>query len=197
MPYRLAAILVLAIAAGCATPTPALFAVVPGSDGHVGTIVVYNGGDPQVVHSAYGGQRLNADGKLEAVKLTPAEVKAAFGTTLAALPPKPTSFTLYFLEARDELTPESRAELDRVIREIRRRPLPDIAVIGHTDSVGGNDYNDKLSYARAERARDILVTMGLPGDRIQVSGRGKRELLVPTAENVAEARNRRVEISVR
>ena len=199
---NLAAIIAVAIAAcGCATvappPTPALFAVVPGADGHVGKIVVYNGGDPHVIDTAYGAQRLNADGKLEAVKLTPAEVRASFGTTLAALPPKPATFTLYFLEGRDELTPESRAEVERVFREIRRRPLPDIAVIGHTDTVGGGDFNDKLSYARAERARDLLVSMGLPGNRIQVSGRGKRELLVPTEENVSEPRNRRVEINVR
>jgi len=80
---------------------------------------------------------------------------------------------------------------------LRRRPAPDIQVIGHTDTVGNLAFNDKLSLARAERVRDILVGLGIPGDRIQSSGRGKRELLVTTDENVAEPRNRRVEISVR
>jgi outer membrane protein OmpA-like peptidoglycan-associated protein len=195
---RFAAILFFAIAAaGCAPIHPALFAVLPAPDGHIGKIVVYENGERRLVETAYGGQRLRPDGKLEAVSLTPAQVNESFGDTLAALPPAPATFTLYFLEGRDELTPDSRVELDKVIREIKRRPLPDIVVIGHTDTVGSPDFNDKLSYARAERARDLLVEMGLRADRIEVAGRGKRELLVTTEDNTSEARNRRVEINVR
>jgi outer membrane protein OmpA-like peptidoglycan-associated protein len=194
---RTAAILLLAgWAGGCAT-TPALFAVVPGSDGHVGNIVVYAADGPRSIHTAYGAQRLGADGRIQAEQLTAEQVRQAFGPTLAALPPKPATFTLYFPEGRDELTPESRAELERVIRELRSRPLPEIVVIGHTDTVGGAEYNDRLSHARAERAKELLVGMGLKGLRIDVAGRGKRELLVPTEDNVPEPRNRRVEISVR
>jgi outer membrane protein OmpA-like peptidoglycan-associated protein len=63
--------------------------------------------------------------------------------------------------------------------------------------VGGLDYNDQLSRARAERTREMLVSLGIPADRIEAAGRGKRELLVHTDENVSEARNRRVEINVR
>jgi outer membrane protein OmpA-like peptidoglycan-associated protein len=194
---RALASLSLLIAAGCAPIHPATFAVLPAPDGHIGKIVVYDGNDRRLVETAYGGQRLDAEGRLQAVKLSPDEVRAAFGPTLDALPPPPATFTLYFLEGRDEITPESRGELDKVIREIKSRPLPDIVVIGHTDTVGNADFNDKLSYARAERARDLLVSMGLPAERIVVAGRGKRELLVATDENVSEARNRRVEINVR
>ena len=194
----LAAILFFAVAAsGCAPIHPALFAVLPAPDGHIGKIVVYENGEKRLVDTAYGAQRLGPDGKLQAVRLTPAEVRQAFGPTLDALPPAPATFTLYFLEGRDELTPDSRLELDKVIREIKRRPLPDIVVIGHTDTVGSPDFNDKLSYARAERARDLLVETGLPADRIAVAGRGKRELLVTTDDGISEARNRRVEINVR
>ncbi len=195
---RLAVALVAAALAGCATPvTPALFAVVPGSDGHVGQIVVTHGAESRVVDTAYGAQRLGDDGRVVAERLTPAQVREIFGPTLAALPGKPTSFTLYFLEGRDELTPESRVELDKVFGELRRRPLPDIMVIGHTDTVGSLEYNDRLSRARAERLREMLVALGIPADRIQAAGRGKREPLVATDENVSEPRNRRVEISVR
>jgi outer membrane protein OmpA-like peptidoglycan-associated protein len=70
-------------------------------------------------------------------------------------------------------------------------------VIGHTDTVGGLSYNDRLSLARAERLREMMVELGIPAERIQAAGRGKREPLVPTEENVSEPRNRRVEISVR
>jgi len=189
------------IAAGCACApevTPALFVVVPAADGHIGRIVVQaNGGEPTLIDTAYGAERLRADGKVERTTLTEAEVRTTFGPTMEALPGRPMSFTLYFLEGKDELTDESRVELDKVFGELRRRPLPDILVIGHTDTVGGLEYNDKLSRARADRLREMLIGLGIPGERIQAAGRGKRELLVPTEDNVSEARNRRVEINVR
>jgi len=190
------------LAAGCAcapevASTPALFVVVPAPDGHVGKIVVTANGQDHVIDKAYAAQRVNSDGSVRASNLTEAEVKAMFGTTMDALPGVPTSFILYFLEGKDELTPDSTVELEKVFGELKRRPLPDIMVIGHTDTVGGLDYNDKLSRARAERLREMLVGLGIPGERIQAAGRGKRELLVPTEDNVSEARNRRVEINVR
>jgi len=198
----LASLAAAILAAACASTPPApvkpeLFAVVPASDGHVGTIVVHSHGDDRVIHSAYGAERIGTDGSMKEATLTPAEVKESFGPTLEALPGKPATFVLYFLEARDELTPESKVEMDKVLAELKRRPLPDIVVIGHTDSVGSLTYNDKLSLARAERVRDMMIGMGIPADRITAAGRGKRELLVPTDENVSEARNRRVEINVR
>lgn len=202
MRQRVAALAAAFLLAACAAPAPrsarpALFAVVPASDGHVGAIVVRTEGEALVVDRAYGAQRVLPDGTVRAEQLTEAEVRRDFGATLDALPGRPTSFTLYFLEGRDELTAQSRAELEKVFGELRRRPLPDIVVIGHTDTVGGLAYNDRLSLARAERLREMLVSLGIPAERIQAAGRGKRELLVPTDENVSEPRNRRVEISVR
>ena len=176
---------------------PALFVVVPSADGHVGQVVLHRCGEARVINTAYGGERLGRDGSVERVKLTEAEVRRDFGATLAALPGRPTSFMLYFLEGSDELTAESRVELDKVLDELKRRPLPDIMVIGHTDTMGGEGYNDQLSRARAERLREVLIALGLPAARIQAAGRGERELLVPTADNVSEPRNRRVEINVR
>lgn len=198
---RFLAVLLAALAAGCASApkgvAPELFVVVPGGNGHVGSIVVKSGGETRVIDTAYGAQRVQADGTLAAARLSEGEVRQAFGPALAALPGRPAKFTLYFLEGKDELTPESRRELDRVFGEIKRRPLPDIVVIGHTDTVGTLSYNDRLSLARAERMREMLVGLGIPAERIQSAGRGKRELLVPTDDNVAEPRNRRVEIDVR
>jgi outer membrane protein OmpA-like peptidoglycan-associated protein len=199
---RFLAALAVALAAGCADApkapvAPELFAVIPGDDGHVGSIVVQREGETHVIDRAYGATRIRSDGAVEEARLTEAEVRETFGSTLAALPGKPASFVLYFLEGKDELTPDSKAELDKVFSELRRRPLPDIAVIGHTDSVGSLPFNDRLSLARAERLREMLVALGIPAERIQAAGRGKRELLVPTDDNVAEARNRRVEINVR
>ena len=199
---RAIVVLVAMLAAGCAcappaTTTPALFVVVPAPDGHIGKIVVTAGGQTRVIDTAYGAERVTGDGKVQSSTLSQSEVQSVFGSTMEALPGVPTSFTLYFLEGKDELTSESKVELERVFAELKRRPLPDIMVIGHTDTVGSLDYNDKLSRARADRLREMLVGLGIPAERIQAAGRGKRELLVPTEDNISEARNRRVEISVR
>jgi outer membrane protein OmpA-like peptidoglycan-associated protein len=192
------------VAAGCCAPRKApvvaseLFAVIPSpTNGHVGAIVVHRNGAAHVIDTAYGAERVRSDGGLETARIDDAEVKRLFGATLEALPGRPTSYTLYFLEGKDELTPESREELEKVFVDLKRRPLPDIVVIGHTDTVGGLPFNDKLSLARAERMREMMIALGIPGERIQAAGRGKRELLVPTDDNVSEPRNRRVEINVR
>jgi outer membrane protein OmpA-like peptidoglycan-associated protein len=198
-----AALLLLAVA-GCAEAPkvpravgPELFAVLPGPNGNVGAIVVRSNGSEQVLDSAYAASRVQPDGRTVADKVTADEVRRGFGGTLDALPGRPASFLLYFLEGRDELTAASRLEMDKVFAELKRRPAPDIVVIGHTDTVGNLSFNDKLSLARAERMRELMVELGIPPDRIQAAGRGKREPLVPTADNTPEPRNRRVEISVR
>ena len=70
-------------------------------------------------------------------------------------------------------------------------------VIGHTDAVGSDPFNDALARQRADMVRAELIRRGVPPANIQASGRGKRDLLIPTADGIAEPRNRRVEILVR
>lgn len=187
----------LLAACACGPVAPELFVVIPGSGGHVGSVVVHRQGHARVIDAAWGAERVQADGSLASSKMTRDQVHDIFAATVDALPGRPANFTLYFLEGKDELTVESKVELDKVFTELKRRPLPDIMVIGHTDTVGGLGYNDKLSLARAERLRELLVGLGLSADRVTAAGRGKRELLIPTEDNISEARNRRVEISVR
>jgi outer membrane protein OmpA-like peptidoglycan-associated protein len=70
-------------------------------------------------------------------------------------------------------------------------------VIGHTDSRGTADVNQRLSERRAEAIARLVAQRGLATDRITTTGRGEADLLVPTLDEVDEARNRRVEIVVR
>jgi outer membrane protein OmpA-like peptidoglycan-associated protein len=202
MKHLVASLAIALLAAACATP-PArnvpreTFVVLPAADGRVGSVVVKSDGRERVLDRAYAASRVETDGKIGGGILASQDIDRTFGAALAALPPKPSSFLLFFVEGRDELTPASMGEMRAVLTEIRRRAEPDVQVIGHTDSVGGESFNDKLSQARAEKVRDQLVGLGIAGERIQVSSRGKREPLVATASGVPEPRNRRVEISVR
>ena len=174
-----------------------LVVVLPGPDGKVGTVVVDRGGEQAVLNQAYASSRIAGGGSPQAQRLTEEGVRKDFGELLAALPGRPKSFLLYFLEGKDEFTPESGVELEKMLAELRQRGAPDIVVIGHTDRVGNLQFNDRLSLQRAERVRAELVKLGIAQTRIQIAGRGEREPLVPTEDEVAEPRNRRVEISIR
>ena len=70
-------------------------------------------------------------------------------------------------------------------------------VIGHTDRVGSVDENDRLSKMRAEGLRDLLIESGVPASKMEAVGRGERDPLVATDDEVDEPKNRRVEINVR
>jgi OOP family OmpA-OmpF porin len=196
--------LIAFVLAACAqapkSPPPArddLVAVLPEEGGKVGAVVVHHAGGETVLDSAYAAARIRGTGNVDNATLDQTQVAQIFGPVLSALPPPPVSFMLYFLEGSDELTPDSRVNLNRFAAELATRPAPEVAVIGHTDLVGSDQYNDALSTQRARRVRDELIRAHVPAERIEVAARGKREPLYPTRAGVPEPRNRRVEISVR
>ena len=205
--FGLAVLLVLA--AGCAAGPPRraappvrpapedLIVLLPGQDGQTGAVSVTHGAEQRILDGPYATARIGIDGRLETGLSTEAEARRIWGDALAAQPPPPVSFLLYFLEGKDELTLDSQRVIQQIFAEIGRRPAPEIAVIGHTDRVGSVQSNDELSLRRARKIRDDMVKLGVPADQIQVAGRGEREPLVPTEDEVVEPRNRRVEISVR
>lgn len=173
--------------------------LLPKPNGQIGGVMVrsIDGGDGLLLDKPYAGARIEGPGKVQAVTYNADRTREEFGTAITALPGRPATFVLYFLEGKDELTVESEGEVVRVFDELKSRPDPEIWVIGHTDAVGTIQYNDQLSLQRAERVRDELVGRGIPADSIEVSGRGKREPLVPTSEGIPEPMNRRVQIDVR
>ena len=122
MARLLAALFAAALAAGCASQpvSPALFAVLPAPDGHIGAIAVDHGGERRVIDTAYGFQQLQPDGSLMPGHLTEGEVRTRFGSTLEALPAPPASFTLYFLEGSDELEAEVHERVAQRIGKFSR-----------------------------------------------------------------------------
>ena len=194
----LAAVFSLAMI-GCASRQKTLVVVVPEKSGKVGTVAVTTPRGETLINTAYAAVRVEKDGPSETLSLTEQDVKAMFNDALAIRPDPPLSFTLYFLEGKDELTPESKQRLSDVLAEISRRSrdVSEVTVIGHTDRMGKVEQNDRLSLQRAQKIIPDLLQIGIRMETISVAGRGEREPLVPTADEVAEARNRRVEISIR
>jgi outer membrane protein OmpA-like peptidoglycan-associated protein len=169
----------------------------PGNPGAEGAITVVPKEGPALVLDKPNAAAVSNGRRVESAALDEKALKEQFGDVLAARPPAARSFVLYFLEGSDELTPESQAEVTQVFAEIRGRQAPDIVVVGHTDRVGKLEDNDVLSKRRADKVRADLIRQGVAAESIQSAGRGEREPLVPTADEVKEARNRRVEIFVR
>jgi outer membrane protein OmpA-like peptidoglycan-associated protein len=130
-------------------------------------------------------------------ELSEAEVARLFGDVLAMLPPAPQHFTLFFRFESDELTDESRALVDKVLQSVKDRSAPEVAVVGHTDTTGLPEANYELGLKRATMVRSLLLSAGLDPSFVTITSHGEADLLVTTADNVAEPRNRRVEITVR
>lgn len=179
--------------AGCASERVVLL---PNADGHKSAVVLRSDGGESLLDQPYAASVRRA-GTFRPYTATAEEVQERFGAALAAQPARAASFIVYFVEGKDELTGESQPELERIKAEIARRPAAEILVVGHTDRVGSLQVNDQLSLKRALVVRDALVAAGFPEGIIETAGRGEREPLVPTDDEVAEPKNRRVEITVR
>jgi OOP family OmpA-OmpF porin len=180
---------------GCASRQGAVV-LLPQADGRPSAVTVAQGSQQVVLDKPYAATQLTSNGP-QPYQTNAQEVQSQFGAALAARPMPPAQFTLYFVEGKDEFTEESKRLIDGVFAEIAKRPLPDVMVIGHTDKVGSDAVNDPLSRQRAEIVRSALLARGIAVDKVVAIGRGKREPIVPTADGVSEARNRRVEILVR
>lgn len=125
------------------------------------------------------------------------DVRARYKALYDAIPLQRRSYLVYFETGGDRLTPDSTLRLNEILSEVARFPAPEVLVVGHTDSLGTDSVNDEISMLRARIVRSRLIDAGIESGRIEAVGRGKRELLVPTRDGVAEPRNRRVEIQVR
>jgi OmpA-OmpF porin, OOP family len=125
------------------------------------------------------------------------DIDQMFGQALAALPPPPLRFTFYFEFETQELTLESRASLAAILSAVKKYPAPEVIVVGHTDRMGSVPRNMELGLKRANVVRDLLVAAHVARSAIEISSRGEAEPALVTADEVAEPRNRRVEITVR
>jgi outer membrane protein OmpA-like peptidoglycan-associated protein len=129
--------------------------------------------------------------------ISDADVTRLFAGALAALPPEPKHFTLYFKFESDTLTDESNEKVPEILNAARQLSVPEVVVVGHTDTLGDAKANVALGLKRAMSVRNVLVEAGVAPVLIEVASHGEADQLIKTGNNVAEPRNRRVEISVR
>jgi outer membrane protein OmpA-like peptidoglycan-associated protein len=192
---RIALVLTLLILASCSS-RQSLFVVLPNPDGSSGAVTIEDGQKSVVLDQPYAAGEVRG-GVAAPVKVDQSQVQQIFSNALAAQPVLPSHFVLYFEKDSDILTPESQRQYQAVFADIKRRSVYEVEVIGHTDTLGTVPHNQQLSMSRAEMIRDRLVHDQISPKSISVAGRGQLDLAVKTADQVAEPKNRRVEITVR
>ena len=146
------------------------------------------------------------DGALEAPKAAPAPAPVAAPAPApapAAPAPAPVAAqkVTYAADAffdfdKSVLKPEGRAKLDDLVSKIQGINLEVIIAVGHTDSVGSDAYNQRLSVRRAEAVKAYLVSKGIERNRIYTEGKGKTQPIASNKTAEGRAKNRRVEIEV-
>ena len=115
-------------------------------------------------------------------------------------PPAATKVTYaadaFFDFDKSVIKPEGRAKLDDLVGKIKDINLEVIIAVGHTDSVGSDSYNQKLSIRRSEAVKAYLVTKGIEKNRVYTEGKGEKQPVADNKTAEGRAKNRRVEIEV-
>jgi outer membrane protein OmpA-like peptidoglycan-associated protein len=185
----------LAWLAACSTPDKII--LLPDPDGKVGAVVVHSATAEQTIDKAYAGVDVSKGGTIEKTLDSQSSVQARYGELLAARPPRPMTFTIFFLfDSATELAPESSATVKKLKAVLATWPAPQLVVVGHTDLAGSQEFNDRLSMQRAQTVATFLIKQGIPPQQIETAARGKREPLVPTADGVPHRMNRRAVITI-
>jgi outer membrane protein OmpA-like peptidoglycan-associated protein len=196
--HTTALLLTLALLAGCATPpapSRSYITLLESPDGTVGQVVVRGAkGEQQITQARYAAP---LDGSAAAAPVDEAQFQRDFAQAMAARPALPEHFVLYFETGGTRLTPESQALVPEILASAARRATVDMSVIGHSDTVGKPEINAAIALKRAQAIAELFQSRGLKVDALTVESHGSSNLLVPTPDQTAEPRNRRVEISIR
>lgn len=171
----------------------------PGSDGSVGALQVATDSGAEVLKeegkAIYVGDRHSPPSAPMPIDNSAAQ--QVFEEALRVHPLMPESFLLYFQFNSNALTEESARLIGDILLAIQKRQSRDVSVIGHTDRAGSDEYNRKLSLERAQLVYDLLREKNVAAADMTIIYHGEGNPLVPTADNIAEPRNRRVEVMVR
>jgi outer membrane protein OmpA-like peptidoglycan-associated protein len=172
--------------------------LLPEADGKTGAVLVENQESSIQLDKPYTYTSSTSGASRFVVReAEPEKIDKTYEDLFRAEPPTPVLFVLYFESGSTQLTKESMELLPKISQSAKDREPSEISIIGHTDTQGDPSYNTRLSLERAGAVSKILSRHDSGLKKISTHGYGEQDLLIPTADNVSEARNRRVEIMIR
>jgi outer membrane protein OmpA-like peptidoglycan-associated protein len=198
MTHRIIAVtgLAMCVLLGACAPATRV-TLLPQADGRPSAVQVSTGKGKQLLAQPYQVANVARSGEISPDTTTADQVREKHPQLIALQPQAPASFVLQFEPGTSQLTAASQAQIADVIARAKERAGGEIVVTGHTDRQGTLEANDKLSLERAQAIRTLLVERGFRAELIEAVGRGEREPLVATEDEVSEPRNRRAELLVR
>jgi OOP family OmpA-OmpF porin len=135
-----------------------------------------------------------------APKAAPAPAPAPRAAAPAAAPAAATKVTYaadaFFDFNKSVLKAEGKAKLDDLVGKVKGINLEVIIAVGHTDAVGSDAYNQKLSVKRSDAVKAYLVSKGIEKNRVYTEGKGEKQPVADNNTAAGRAKNRRVEIEV-
>ena len=181
----------------CACASPARVVLLPQADGTPSAVIVNSPTTGILLSAPYQRASLTVFNGLKSDTVSAVDIQREYSGLFAAVPKRQSKYILSFLPNSTNLTLESMAALPEVLEDVASRAGADVVITGHTDTKGALTINDALSLQRAEAVAQMLVDKGAVRANIESVGRGERELLIQTPDEVDEPQNRRVEITVR
>jgi outer membrane protein OmpA-like peptidoglycan-associated protein len=189
------ALLLVVLLSGCASKTTVI--LLPDDDGTVGSVIVRGEESEVELKTAYSASKVGGGMPSEAKKNDKALIDSKYSRVLAAQPEKPQSFILHFLFDSSELTRESKIYIPEIIEAVKNRKPATVSIIAHSDRAGDTEYNMKLSKKRAQAVEELFLHAGLKRSSLFIEYHGEYYPIFPTADGIADLRNRRVEVMVR
>lgn len=167
--------------------------LLPDESGKVGSVIVHDGKQATVLDKAYT--------RIKSQQSTPEQldektVNTQYAKLLKAQPRKAPVVQLCFITGISQLNAQSEKAVDEMVNTVRDNMPTEITLIGHADTTGSDETNLRLAQERADMVKRLLQQHIPAGETLAITAYGSKTLLVPTAPNVDEPRNRCVEVLI-
>jgi len=173
--------------------------LLPDQYGKTGAIEIRNQGGSQKLDAPnQATEILSSETAPDPPKVLPEnELKTMFAEAMEAMPSAPAHHTLYFFNNSTKFTEESTRIFEDVLASIKRVKPAEITIVGHTDRVGKRKKNFRLGFHRATYVKHLLLERGVDPGIVEITSHGEDDPLIKTKDEIAESRNRRVEMVIR
>ncbi len=190
-------IFTLILMAACTAPTTKV-TLLPDESGKTGKLIIKSEKSSVELTKAYTFVAVADEGEhIEVRNASPEKIQMESEQLFKSEPEKTVHFIIYFEHNSTQLTEESRRQIPQIIEALIARKHAEVNIIGHTDTKGSEKHNIQLSLKRARQVEKTLRSYYRAMKNAYIQSFGEKDPLIPTADNVSEARNRRVEIMIR